>query len=200
MGRGESPASWGPAAVAGSLVFIVLLLWGGQCFLCHRQHLVNLSSWRATLGPGASIPPNTGLSLAPSSSACQSLQCPAPASGAAFVFLGISPTIPPAHTLPPPWPAQDFGRKLSSTMEILSNTSFPSPVLPGEIKTLQGMILHPLLCPGRALRISFPRSVGALLKEDLMVGFLVHPPWQLPRGKGLPFVRRAMRVPVGTGL
>lgn len=90
--------------------------------------------------------------------------------------------------------------------------TLPSLELPGEIKILQGMVLQeslalsyegpllcPLLCPGRALHSSFPRRGGTLLKEDFMVGFLVHLPWQLPRGKGLPFVRRTMRVQWGQG-
>lgn len=92
------------------------------------------------------------------------------------MFLGIFPTIPPAHTPPPLWPAQDFGRKLSSTMEVPWNTSFPSPALPGEIKTLQGMVLResPALSrPGTAHL--FPQKWGCLV-EGGSYGWIPCPP------------------------
>lgn len=201
VGRGESPASWGPAAVAGSLVFTVLLLWGGQCFLCHRQHLLSLSSRRTAFGPGASMPPNTGLPRLPPPQlvkACSAQLLPRGplscfwASFQPFLQLTLPLLCGQRRTL---------GENLVLPWKSRGTLPSPPPRCLGRSKhSKEWSCGSPLLCPGRALHISFPRSGGALLKEDLMVGFLVHPPWQLPRGKGLPFARRALRVPVGTGL
>lgn len=91
---------------AGVMVLIVRLPWGGQRSFSY-QHLISVSSLWTVFGPGASVPPGGPVPASPLLGLSEPIrQCPAPAPGLTFLFLGIFPTIPLVHTFPPQGPAQ----------------------------------------------------------------------------------------------
>lgn len=77
--------------------------------------------------------------------------------------------------------------------------NLPSSALPREIEKKffeEAAYIFCFIFPG--YYTSFSRSMCAVLK-DIMAVFPFHPSQKPPKGKGVPFVRRAIRVPVGVG-
>lgn len=102
----------------------------------------------------------------------------------------VFPSKPPAHTLPPPWPAQALWRKLSSSTETVLNTHFsPCAALPGEIDKIQSLIPPFLLVLPGSYASLFQKSVS-LIRGGFYDRIPRPPSLATPRGDGGPFVRR----------